>query len=305
MIIPAMNLETNYDILGGSKEQYNINFNFGEKIEDNDNFISPLSDLSSYLNQIKEYFFEINTFPLIPKNIPLSPPSNNFNNQNPNQINKEKEADKLQIKKNPNPKDNILKKKRGRGRGRGKGKGKGKCNCNCKDSKNNKNHKTGRLKLIFCNSILKFINNVILKAYNYDIGHYINQKQLLKINFNIISNNKADFNKQLLKKTLKEIFYHDISVKFTIYPKDFNKKLISRLLNEEDLKKRKIFHNLFNKTFAECIDQIIGKKRINELKDLEKYFEDEIKSKEDRENLKELLTNFKEIILSKKSRKRE
>ena len=277
MIVPTMNLETNCDILGGSKDQYNINFNFGEKIEDNDNFISPLSDLSSDLNQINEYFFEINNFPSIPQNIPSSPPpSNIINNPNPNQINNEKEADKFQIKKNPIPKDIELKKKRGRGRGK----------CNCKDSKNNKNHKTRRLKLIFCNSILKFINNVILKAYNYDIGHYINQKKLLKINFNIINNNKADFNKQLLKKTLKEIFYHDISVKFTIYPKDFNKKLINRLLNEEDLKKRKIFDNLFNKTFAECIDQIIGKKKINELKGLEKYFEDEIKSKENRENLK-------------------
>jgi hypothetical protein len=294
MIVPTMNLETNCDILGGSKDQYNINFNFGEKIEDNDNFISQLSEISSYLNQINEFFFEINGFSSIPQNIPISPPSNNLKNQNSNQINKEKEVDKLQIKKNPDPKDNELNKKRRRGKGK----------YNCKDSKN-KNQKIGRLKLIFCNSIWKFINNVILKVYNYDIGHYINQKQLLKINFNIINNNKADFNKQLLKKTLKEIFYHDISVKFTIYPKDFNKKLINRLLNEEDLKKRKIFHNLFNKTFAECIDQIIGKKRINELKDLEKYFEDEIKSKEDRENLKELLTNFKEIILSKKSRKRE
>jgi hypothetical protein len=112
MIFPAMNLETNYDILGGSKQQYNINFNFGEKIEDNDNFISPLSDLSSDLNQINEYFFEINNFPSIPQNIPSSPPpSNIFNNPNPNQINNEKEADKFQIKKNPIPKDIELKKK--------------------------------------------------------------------------------------------------------------------------------------------------------------------------------------------------
>ena len=51
-----------------------------------------------------------NAFPSIPQNIPLSPPSNNLNNQNSNQINKEKEAEKLQIKKNPNPKDYQLKK---------------------------------------------------------------------------------------------------------------------------------------------------------------------------------------------------
>jgi hypothetical protein len=116
MIVPTMNLETNCDILGGSKDQYNINFNFGEKIEDNDNFISQLSEISSYLNQINEFFFEINGFSSIPQNIPISPPSNNLKNQNSNQINKEKEVDKLQIKKNPYLKDNELKKKEEEGK---------------------------------------------------------------------------------------------------------------------------------------------------------------------------------------------
>ena len=58
MILPKTNLETNCDILGLSKDQYDINYNFGNK-EDNDSFLSPLSDLSSYIIQINEYISEI------------------------------------------------------------------------------------------------------------------------------------------------------------------------------------------------------------------------------------------------------
>jgi hypothetical protein len=103
--------------------------------------------------------------------------------------------------------------------------------------------------------------------------------------------------------TLGEIFSYDINRRITNYLPDFNKKLINNLLNEEDLKKRKIFEDLFSKTFLECIDQIIGKKRINELQGLERFFENEIKSKVDGEALKELLKNFQEIISSKRPRK--
>ena len=71
---------------------------------------------------------------------------------------------------------------------------------------------------------------------------------------------KADINKKLLKKTLKEIFFLDINKTITYLPEKFNKQLIIKLLNEEDLRRRKIFENLFNKTFLKCIDHIIGKK---------------------------------------------
>ena len=115
---------------------------------------------------------------------------------------------------------------------------------------------------------------------------------------------KADVNKKLLKKTLKEIFFYDINKTITYLPEKFNKQLIITLLNEEDLRRRKIFENLFNKTFLECIDQIIGKKRINGLEGLENYFEDEIKTKGDKEYLKVLLNNLEKIISLKKLRKR-
>ena len=278
------NFVDNYDILGGSKDQNDINYNFKGNKEDNDSFLSPLLDLSSNEKQINEYISKISPFSPFPENIfpPLSP-TNDFDNPNSNQKNKTKEERNLKIKKPQNSKNSILKKKTERKSEKS----------TCKNTNNN--NKTKKLKPILHESILKFINNIISKAYNNDIGHYICRKKLLKINCKYFNNNRADFDKQLLKKTLKEIFCHDINERFTIFPKDFNKILINRLLNEEDLKKRKIFENLFNKTFTECIDHIIGKKRINELNGLEKCFEDEIVARKDKEYLKGLFNFFKII----------
>lgn len=288
-----INLVDNCNISAESKDQYDNNYNFEGIKEDNDSFLSPLLDLSSYKKQINEYISKISPFSPFPENIfpPLSP-TNDFDNPNSNQKNKTKEERNLKIKKPQNSKNSILKKKTERKSEKS----------TCKNTNNN--NKTKKLKPILHESILKFINNIISKAYNNDIGHYICRKKLLKINCKYFNNNRADFDKQLLKKTLKEIFCHDINERFTIFPKDFNKILINRLLNEEDLKKRKIFENLFNKTFTECIDHIIGKKRIDELNGLEKCFEDEIGEREDKEYLKGLLNNFEKIILSKKSRKK-
>ena len=160
-----------------------------------------------------------------------------------------------------------------------------------KNPKNNKNEIQKLIKAII-DSSLKFVNDKISKTYNYNIGNGINKKRLFKINSKYIKNFRAEFNKQLLETTLGDIFSDNISGRITSYLFNFNKELINNLLNEEDLKKREIFRNLFSKTFLECIDQIIGKKRINELQGLEKCFENKIKSKVDREALKKLLNNF-------------
>ena len=171
-----------------------------------------------------------------------------------------------------------------------------------KNPKNNKNEIQKLIKAII-DSSLKFVNDKISKTYNYNIGNGINKKRLFKINSKYIKNFRAEFNKQLLETTLGDIFSDNISGRITSYLFNFNKELINNLLNEEDLKKREIFRNLFSKTFLECIDQIIGKKRINELQGLEKCFENKIKSKVDREALKKLLNNFQEIITSKRPRR--
>ena len=156
MIFPEIDLESNCDILGGSKDQIDFSFNFEDITGENDINISPFSD----------HFF----------------PTIDFNNltQNVNQINKnDQEKIIYEIKKPRSFKEKNVKHTKKRKREKG--------GCNHKKPKNN-NNKIRRLKLIFCNSIWKFINNVISKVYNYNIGHYINQKQLLQINHKEISN---------------------------------------------------------------------------------------------------------------------
>ena len=165
------------------------------------------------------------------------------------------------------------------------------------------NNNNRKLKNCILYSSLNFINDKILKTFNNNIGNGINKKKLFKIDSKHFNISRTDFNMQLLETTLGEIFSYDIYGKYTNYLPDFNKKLINNLLNEEDLKKRKIFEDLFSKTFLDCIDQIIGKKRINELQGLELFFENEIKSKKDEESLKKLLNNFQAIISSKRPRK--
>lgn len=154
MIFPKEDLEFDYDIIRGSKEQYDINYNF-EVDENNFIHLDSLNDFNShyiYYDLMKEYFCSgkssLETIYLQkPEKIDKSHQKENKNNIN-----------KLPRIKN---KDIKLKKKRVR--------------YNCKDSKNN-NNGVRSLKLILCNSIYKFTNNVLKKVYNNNIGNGIKKK---------------------------------------------------------------------------------------------------------------------------------
>ena len=164
-----------------------------------------------------------------------------------------------------------------------------------------------KIKHLLFDSMLEFDNNIISKTYNNNIGNYINKKKLLKIKYDQTRNNKASFNKELLKKTQKEIFSEDITSRFTCFPADFNKQLIERLLNEEDEEKRKIFNNLFNKTFLECIQQINGTKKIKGLEGLEEFYKKKIiklKNQKYYSELTKIFNNYETEINNLKPRKR-
>ena len=109
-----------------------------------------------------------------------------------------------------------------------------------------------------------------------------------------------------MNRTLQEIFSQDISLRFTNYPKDHNKELIKKLLNEEDEEKRIYFNKVFNLTFSQVLLHFQEKTIIEELIGLKTYKE-AIKKYEDEkdyyENLVYHLINFKEIIESKTARK--
>ena len=112
-------------------------------------------------------------------------------------------------------------------------------------------------------------------------------------------------NKEFLNKKLKEIFSENISNKYIMYSKDHNKKLIQNLLNENDEEKRIKFNKLFNLTFLECLNHLIGKKYIEELEGFPSLENICKRFNEDQEYLNLLnyyIINFEEIIMRKRTR---
>jgi len=151
--------------------------------------------------------------------------------------------------------------------------------------------------------LYKFINDVIKKVYNGNIGHGIFQKQLLKINQNqvIVSKN----NKQFLNKTLKDIFSEDISTKYSTHSLSHNKELIKNLLNETDEEKRIKLNKLFNLTFIECLRHFRGSEFIEELRGLDSLESVLKKFENDKVYLDEFngyCFKFEEVIQKKKNR---
>ena len=173
-----------------------------------------------------------------------------------------------------------------------------------------------KCKSILINKLLLFINKKLMEIYNNEICSRICFKQLKKINRNIIIHSTVDFNKNLLTKTLLEIFSEPISEKFSLHSKDHNKDLIKSLLNEKDDDKRYYFENLFNLYFLECIEHFTNKRTIDELQGLKTFNEikndkDELKEihidLEDKDYLDKLeyyFNHFEEIIDIKSQRKK-
>ena len=169
------------------------------------------------------------------------------------------------------------------------------------------NYLIRRAKKIIFDILLKYDNDIISKVYNNNIGYGINIKKILRIKHSQIQNTNTLFNKELLKTSQGTIFSSDISSRYTNYPIEHNKLLINKLLNEENIEKRKIFYDLFSKTFLECIENLIGKRKNESLKGLDKYYENEMMELDEDENFKEVLkkiiNDLNNIFEKKKPRK--
>ena len=155
-----------------------------------------------------------------------------------------------------------------------------------------------KIKTNFFSTILIFINSVIQDK----------DKKLLNISGEFSKYSKADFNKELLHKSLKEIFSANISGKYRNYGNDYNKKMIEKLLNDEDIKKRNFYETLFNLTFLDCIKHIRGNIYINELSGLKTLNEivEDLKEDNNYENkFKSYILIFEEIIEKIKGRNRK
>ena len=130
-----------------------------------------------------------------------------------------------------------------------------------------------KVKHIVLKELLEFINKKIYEKYNGNIGKGLAMKKLHIINQKQKANSDIIYNKNFLHKKLGDIFSADISSRFTSFLKCHNKIVIENLLNEENVKIRQYFTNLFNLTFLDSLNHFIGKKIFEELLGLPNYKE--------------------------------
>ena len=164
-----------------------------------------------------------------------------------------------------------------------------------------------KCKHIILDNYLFFVNNRICNIYNNDIGKGILEKQLKSLNKKQRSESNVIFNQKFLHKTMAEIFSEDLCKRMTTFPKDHNKNLIKRLLNEEDYFKRKYFNELFSLKFLQCLNHYIEKEFYLILDGMPKLQEQLKQFPEENDyskNLKHCFENYEKIILTKKSRNR-
>ena len=163
-----------------------------------------------------------------------------------------------------------------------------------------------KAKTLIIDYALDFINEKINKIYKSNLGEGITIKKLLPINRFTKGDTTIQHNKEILSKTLGDIFSIEISARYTYYSPNHNKELIKRLLNEKDENKRIYFKKLFNITFLECIKGFCGNDSSDELKDFKKFSEIKNKFKDEPEYINELesyLKKYENIIKCKKGRK--
>ena len=153
-------------------------------------------------------------------------------------------------------------------------------------------------------TLSNFINNLLIKLYNNNMGKGTLKKELLKMNQNQITNLTND--KEFIYKKIKDILSNTISTKYTCYRPEHNKVLIEELLNENDIEKRQLFENIFSLSFLDILKHIKGEINIKELDgidSLEKICE---KFQDDDDYIqlfKYYIDNFESIIMNKRNRK--
>ena len=164
-----------------------------------------------------------------------------------------------------------------------------------------------KIKSTLLSYLLSFINLIIKKKYNYNIGQDRPLKQLVKIDYQKLSS-KDD--KEFLNKTLNEIFSENEITKanLNLYNENHNKDIINQLLNEENEEKRDFFTKLFNLTFIKCLKHFRGSENIEELNGLDSLdkFVNKFKNKTNyQEIVKYYIFNFEKVIERKRKRSKK
>ena len=167
-----------------------------------------------------------------------------------------------------------------------------------------------KLKNGILKSIFKFINIKIKMVYSNKDKSSSNKMQLLKLKQKSKESTKAEYNKNLLNRTLKSIFSQEVSGKYLRYNPNHNKDLIIKLTTDKDEEKREIFNKLFNLTFMDCLNYFRGSrffKELNGMNQFEQYL-NELKLGNNDEMYKNVLqyylVNYEREVMDRKERNR-
>ena len=167
-----------------------------------------------------------------------------------------------------------------------------------------------KLKNGILKSIFKFINIKIKMVYSNKDKSSLNKMQLLKLKQKSKESTKAEYNKNLLNRTLKSIFSEEVSGKYLRYNPNHNKDLIKKLITDKDEEKRDIFNKLFNLTFMDCLNYFRGShflKELNGMNQFEQYLKELKLGNNDemyKNVLKYYLVNYEREVMNRKERNR-
>ena len=148
-----------------------------------------------------------------------------------------------------------------------------------------------KLKINIFKAILNYMNTLIQPV---ELKNEIINKKKPKINpFFLQINKKVIKQENLLNSQLKDIFSYDVSLRYQSYGLDYNRKLVNKIY-EENTNKRLI--SALERTFFECLEQLRGSKKYEELEGLEKEYEIVIKKFEIKEENNDFNNNFNFLI---------
>ena len=165
-----------------------------------------------------------------------------------------------------------------------------------------------KIKAISMKSFFNFFNNKIKEVYKD--SEVKSLWGLKKLNQSQIKNSNIEYNRLFFEKSLKDIFSDDITTKWKTEGRDHNKKLIEKLLNEENKGKKIIFEKILNYKFIDIVKYLRGEREgLDELKglDFDEYMWNKIKKDENyliifennMENIEKLIQNKKPRIKKK------
>ena len=163
-------------------------------------------------------------------------------------------------------------------------------------------------------ALIKNLLNSSMKKIRIKNGNIFSKRILyskpffLKIEQDIILNTNTEFNINLLKSKLKDIFSHKISKKIKKFKSNYNKNLIEKIY-EENIQTKTI--SILERTLLECLEHFRGRKYYPELEGLEKEYENvinEIKSKNSKEYVdifEDFISRFEVYYYNKKSKPKQ